>query len=105
MTECADGEIVIIEIHGPEIISRGYFVGKPIVPYDVPIDRLVLLTVAGKPAIAQLPTPGFPGDLRLTVIERFPSGKRPGIAVEIANTFKGLDEAAELATRIMGARP
>lgn len=104
VAECADGKIVAIEIYGPEIIGRGYFVGKPTVPYEAPLDRLKLLTVAGKPAIAQLPTPGFPGDLRLLVIERFPSGNQPGIAVEIDNTFKSLDEAAELAARIMGVR-
>src|SRR2546426_8865042 len=38
VTECADGKIVIIEIYSPEIISRGFFVGRPIVPYEAPID-------------------------------------------------------------------
>ena len=102
--ECANGEITVIEIYGPEIIDRVYFVGKPIVPYEAPLDRLKLLTVAGKPAIAQLPTPRFQGDLRLNVIERFPNGNQLGILVGITNTFKTLDEAADLAARIMGAR-
>ena len=104
VAECADGKIVVIEIYGPEIIGRGYFVGKPIVHYEAPIDRLKLLTVGGKSAIAQLPTPGFPGDLRLNVIERFPDGNQPGILVGITNTFKSFDEAADLAARIMGVQ-
>jgi len=61
-----------------------------------------LLTVAQKPAIAQLPPPGFIGGLRLLVIERFSSSYQPGIWVEVDDTNKSLDAAAELATRIMG---
>ncbi len=105
VTECADGRIVAIEIYGMEIIGKGYFVGKPIILYEAPLDRLKLLTVAGKPAIAQLPMPGFPGSLRLAVIERFPSVDQPGILAGIDNTDKSLEEAIELATRIMGVRP
>lgn len=104
VAECADGKITVIEIYGPEIISRVYFVGKPIVPYDAPLDRLKLLTVAGKPAIAQLPKPGFSSILRLTVIERFPSGSQPGILVAIDNTYKSIEAASELAAEIMGVR-
>ena len=104
VTECADGKITVIEIYGREIIDRVYFVGKPIVPYQAPLDRLKLLTVAGKPAIVQLPTPRFQGDLRLDVIERFPNGNQLGILVGITNTFKTLDEAADLAARIMAVR-
>jgi len=105
VTECADGRIVAIEIYGMEIIGKGYFVGKPIILYEVPLDRLKLFAVAGKPAIAQLPMPGFPGSLRLAVIERFPRVEQPGILVAIDDTFKSLEQAIELATRIMGVRP
>lgn len=105
VAECADGKIVAIEIYGPEIIGRGYFVGKPTVPYEAPLDRLKLLTVAGKPAIAELPMSGFSWPLRLAVIERFPSGDQPGIAVGTDNTDKSLEEAIELAAQIMGVRP
>lgn len=104
VAECADGKIVAIEIYGPDVIGRGYFVGKPVVPYEAPLDQLRLLTVAGKPAIAQLPMPGFSWTLRLLVIERFPNDNQPGIMVEVDDTDKSLQEATELAARIMGVR-
>lgn len=104
VAECADGRITVIEIYGPEIIGRGYFVGKPIVHYEAPLDRLKLLTIAGKPAIVQLPLPGFPETLRLAVIERFPSTAQPGILLGIEDTDKTLEAAIELATEIMGVR-
>lgn len=104
VAECADGKIIAIEIYGTDILSRLYFVGKPIVPYQVSLDRLKLLTVAGKPAIAQLPAPGFSWTLRLTVIERFPSGNQLGILVAIADTDKSIEAASELAAQIMGVR-
>lgn len=102
VSECADGKIIAIEIYGLEIIGRAYFVGKPIVPYEAPLDRLKLLTVAGRPAIVQLPVPGFPGTLRLAVIERFPKENQLGIIVGIENTMKSLDEAIEVVAAIMG---
>src|SRR3989442_5136835 len=105
VTECADGKIVVIEIYGKEIIGRGYFVGKLIAPYEAPRHQLQLLTVGEKPAIAQLPPPGLIGGLRLLVIERFPSSNQPGVWVEVDDTSKSLDAAAELAVRIMGVRP
>jgi len=105
VTECADGKIVVIEIYGKEIIGRGYFVGKLIAPYEAPRHQLQLLTVGEKPAIAQLPPPGLIGGLRLLVIERFPSSNQPGVWVEVDDTSKSLDAAAELAARIMGVRP
>jgi len=104
VTECADGKIVVIVIYGREVIGRGYFVGKPIIPYEAPLDRLKLLTVAGKPALAELPAPGFSWNLRLAVIERFPSGNQWGIAVGVDNTDKSLEAAMELAAQIMGVR-
>jgi len=104
VAECADGKIIGIEIYGTDILSRAYFVGKPIVPYQVPLDLLKLLTVAGKPAIAQLPMPPLSWPLRLTVIERFPSGNQPGILVAIADTDKSIEEASELLAQIMGVQ-
>lgn len=104
VAECADGRIIGIEIYGADILSRVYFVGKPIMPYQVSLDRLKLLTVAGKPAIAQLPMPGFSWRIRLAVIERFPSGNQPGILVEIADTDRSIEAASELAVQIMGVR-
>lgn len=68
------------------------------------IEHLVLLTVAGSPAIAQLPQPGNPGTLRIAVIERFPNRDQPGILVWIDNTGMSLERAVELAMRIMGKR-
>ena len=94
----------MIVIYGREVIGRGYFVGKPILPLEAPLDRLKLLTVVGKPAIAEIPRPGFVGTLRLAVIERFPVGNQPGILVTIDNTDKSMEAAMELAAQIMGVR-
>jgi hypothetical protein len=105
VAECADGKIVVIVIYGREVIGRGYFLGKPILPLEAPLDGLKLLTVAGKPGLASFPMPGFSWSLRLAVIERFPRGNQPGILVSIDNTDKSLKEATELVAQIMGARP
>jgi len=104
-SECADGRSLGISDYGAEAMGRRYFVGSAKVPYEAPLDRLKLLTVGGKPAIAQLPMPGIPSTLRLAVIERFPSGDQPGILVWIDNTDKSLQEAVELAEQIMGVQP
>lgn len=102
VVECGDGKIIAIELYGEEVVGRGYFVGKPRVPYESPLDRLKLLTVAGKPAIMQLPPPDIPGLISLAVIERFPEGNKPGIFVWIDDTMKSLEDAAELIAQIMG---
>jgi hypothetical protein len=104
VNECADGRIDAIEIYGRDVIGKAYFVGKPIITYEAPLERLKLLTVAGKPALAQLPTPGFYFLLRLVAIERFPNSNQPGIFVEVDNTDKSLEAATELAAQIMGVR-
>lgn len=105
VSECADGKIVSISAYGTAAIGKRYFVGPPKTPYQAPLDRLVLLDVAGKPAIAQLPKPGDPGSLRFSAIERSPSGNQPGVLVWIDNTHMNLKEAAALAAEIMGVRP
>lgn len=102
--QCADGRIVGISDYGEEAIGRRYFVGPAKVPYEAPVDRLTLLTIGGKPAIAQLPMPGVPSSLRLAVIERLPSDDQPGILVWIDNTDRSLAEAIALANRIMGVQ-
>jgi hypothetical protein len=104
VAECADGRIVAIEIYGMETIGKAYFVGKPIITYEAPLDGLKLLTVAGKPALAQLPMPGFHWDHSVVVIERFPNGNQPGIFVEVVNADMSLEATAELAARIMMVR-
>ncbi len=103
--ECADGKIISISVIGGPAIGRRYFIGPAKVPWEGPFDRLVLLTVGGYPAIAQLPHPAFPDSLRLAVIERFPSGNEPGILVGIDNSGRSLKETAALAAQIMGVQP
>ena len=101
--ECADGKIISISI--PPVMGRRYFIGPANVPYEGPFDRLVLLTVGGHSAIAQLPHPAFRNSLRLAVIERFPSATEPGVLVAIENSGRSLKETAALAAQIMGVRP
>lgn len=101
VVECGDGRIIAIELYGEEVIGRGYFVKRPRVPYESPLDQLKLLTVAGKPAIMQI-YPDPPGLIRLAVIERFPKGNQLGIFVWVDNTMKSLDEVTEMVTQIMG---
>jgi len=103
--ECANGKIVNIAFIGGPAMGRGYFTGPAKIPWEGPFDRLVLLTVGGHSAIAQLPHPAFPGSLRLAVIERFPSGNEPGILVWIDDAGSSLERAAALAARIMGVQP
>src|SRR3989441_254116 len=104
--ECANGKMLLIEssIREPDgyviLIGKYYFVGPAKVPFEASLDRLVLLTVAGKPAIAHLSPPGFQG-LTLFVIEPFPSGGQPGIMVAVENTDQSLEDAAALAAQII----
>jgi DNA-binding beta-propeller fold protein YncE len=108
--ECGNGKMLLIEssIRKPDgdfiLIGKSHFIGPARVPFEASLDRLVLLTVAGKPAIAQIPLPGFPA-LTLVVIERFPSGDQPGIQVVVEQAALSLEEAAALAAKIMGVRP
>jgi hypothetical protein len=100
--ECGNGKIVNIVAGHAE--GRGYFTGSPKLPWEGPFGRLVLLTVGGYPAIAQLPHPAFPGSLRLAVIQRFPTANEPGILVWIDDAGS-LKNATALAARIMGVQP
>ena len=107
LLECANGRMLLIEssVREPDgyiiLIGKSYFVGPARVSFEAPLDRLILLTVAGKPALAQLPPPGFPG-IDLVVIERFPSGDQPGIKVGVDRSDRSLEETAALAARIVG---
>jgi hypothetical protein len=105
--ECADGKSLNMGTVyvGRARIGKAYFVGPAKVPFEAPRDRLVLLTVGGKPAIAKLPDPGIPWNLSLIVIERFPSKNRPGIMVVVDHFDNNLKAAAALAAQIMGVRP
>src|SRR3989454_2688347 len=105
--ECANGKMLLIEssIREPDgyviLIGKFYFVRPAKVPFEASLDRLILLTVAGKPAIAHLQPPGFPG-LTLLVIERFPSGDQPGIMGAVEDTDQSLEDAAALAAQVVG---
>jgi hypothetical protein len=100
---CADGTIIGVFVE--ERAGRFYFVGPPGVPYEAPLERLRLLTVGGKPAIAEIPIPdNFVSDARLMVIQRFPTGQEPGIAIGV-DIMNDLDGAIKLAERIMGVAP
>ena len=105
--ECANGLIPAISVYGRPSMGKRYFVGpaKVKMNYIAPLDRFRLLTVAGHPALAQLPAPGDPEGLSLVVIQRFPSNIKPGIMVWIDFTDKSVEETAALAAKIMGVRP
>jgi len=105
--ECANGLIPAISVYGGPSMGKRYFVGpaKVKMNYIAPLDRFRLLTVAGHPALAQLPAPGDPEGLSLVVIQRFPSNIKPGIMVWIDFTNKSVEETAALAAKIMGVRP
>ena len=105
VNECANGLIPGISVYGRPSMGKRYFVGSAKVNYFAPLDRLRLLTVAGRPAIAQLPGPDDPEGLRLDVIQRFPSNNKLGIMVWIQKPIMSLEETAALAAKIMGVRP
>ncbi len=102
--ECANGMIPYVarDYGGP---GKRYFVGPAKVPYEGPLDRLVLLTIGGHSAIAQLPIPGFPRSLRIVAIERFPTSNLPGILVGVDNVDMSLKDAAAVVARMMGVQP
>ena len=107
--ECADGKMLgistyIFEPSGyPITVGKAYFVGAAKVPFEASLDRLMLLTIAGKPAIARLLAPGVPwSPPDLAVIERFPSNDQPGIMVAVQESDRSLEETIALAARIIG---
>jgi hypothetical protein len=91
----------ISDSEGGAIVGRGYFVSPKLEEsFNAPAERLKLITVAGKPAIAMLPIPDCISCVsEVSVIERFPSGAAPGITVW-AHT-SSLDKAIALVEQIM----
>jgi len=72
--------------------------------FDAPAERLKLITVAGKPALAMLPIPDCISCLsEVVVIERFPSETASGITAW-AHTYSGLDKAIALVEQIMAGK-
>jgi hypothetical protein len=91
---------------GYSMVGRAYFLGPKVeLSIDAPADRLKLMTVGAKPALAEL---GVPGGLLTTtqvvVIERFPSETAPGI-ITWAQSIDDVNRAIRLAEAIMGQAP
>ncbi len=86
-------------------VGRTYFLGPRVeLPFDAPAERLDVMTVGGKPALAELPIPDcIVCTSQVVVIERWPSEAGPGITVW-ARTTNDLDRAIALAEQIMGVR-
>jgi hypothetical protein len=106
MAGSCQGTVTSIRMIFPDsgdMVGRSYFLGpKSGGSWDAPEDRLKLITVGGKPALAELPIPDdFASQSQVVVIERFPSEEAPGITVW-ARTTNDLDKAIALAEEIMG---
>lgn len=103
MGVCPDGSPVGIMFWGDDVISRSYFFGTPQYTLTAPRERLRLLTVAGRPALAEVPIANaLVSSAQLIVIERYPDGDTPGIELGIV-TVNDLDRAIALAEQILGA--
>jgi len=87
------------------MVGRGYFLSPKLeLSRDAPAERLKLITVGGKPALAEVPIPDCivcPG--QVAVIERFPSEAAPGIFTWVRTT-NDLGKAIALAEQIMGVQ-
>jgi hypothetical protein len=92
-------------IDGYSMVGRGYFLGLKLEePFDAPADRLKLMTIGGKPALAELPIPDhFLSTTQVVVIERFPTEQAPGITAWALSVGK-LERAIALAEQVMGVR-
>lgn len=98
---CPDGTIVGVISYGEDVLSRYYFFGEAQFPSNAPRERLRLLTVAGRPAIAEVPiADALVSSAQLIVIQRFPDGDTPGIALGVV-TVNDLDRAISLAEEIL----
>ena len=87
------------------IVGRGYFLAPRLeLNAEAPADRLKLITVGGKPALAEVPIPDCTlCPAQVVVIERFPSEAAPGIFTW-ARTTNDLDKAIALVEQIMGVQ-
>jgi hypothetical protein len=107
---CPDGEIAGVNNEGLEsrpglmLLVKVYFNTLPVpVIRDAPRDRLELIEVEGHPAILTrgLDVSPLPhATASLAVIERFPEGDVPGIAVFV-DYAPSVDEAIELAEKLI----
>jgi len=95
----------IVDAAGGAQVGRVYFLGPKVeLPFHAPAERLKLMTIGGKPALAELPIPDcIVCTSQVVVIQRFPSEAAPGITVW-AQTVNDLDRAIALAEQIMGVR-
>ena len=101
---CGDKIVSIRQIVGAATVGRGLFDGPDLqLSYDAPEDRLRLTTVAGRPALEELPVSlpagSFKSQSQLVVIERLPSGNAPGLFLWV-QTREGLDNARALANNM-----
>ena len=105
------GDIVVVNSGGgdghevrPDGADLGrYYFRTPFlkVVRDAPLDRLEVIQVEGHPALVQHPVKGYPYPVvSLAVIERFPDGDVPGIAVSVGGDLS-LEQAIELAEQLM----
>lgn len=87
------------------MVGRAYFpTPKLELSRDAPAERLKLITVGGRPSLAELPIPDcITCPSQVAVIERFPSEEGPGIFTWVRTT-NDLDRAIALAEQIMGVR-
>jgi hypothetical protein len=106
-TGACQGTIVSIQAGVPgelggATVGRGYFLSLPLEEsFDAPAERLKLMTVAGKPAIAMLPIPDCIACVtNIAVIERFPTEAAPGITAWV-HTLQSLDKAIALLEQMM----
>ena len=104
------GEIRLVTKAGPDgqgvanplQMMRGYIDAVPMpILRDAPRDRLELIELEGHPALIEHPAEGAPSSgASLTVIERFPDGDVPGIALSVTSAASS-EEAIELAEALM----
>jgi len=87
------------------MVGRGYFLAPRMeLSVNAPAERLKLITVGGKPALAELPIPDCTlCDSQVMVIERFPTEAAPGIFTWV-RTINDLDRAIALVEQIMGVQ-
>jgi hypothetical protein len=71
------------------------------VPYDAPLDRIKLVTIGGRPGIAQLAMPAYTHTLRVTVVERMPEKGQPGILLSVSDSARSLEEVEKTLEEMM----
>ncbi|MEX1255782.1 MAG: hypothetical protein WEE64_15720 [Dehalococcoidia bacterium] len=105
-----EGELILVNNEGLEgrpgttLLARGYISSAPVpIVRDAPADRLELIEVEGHPAILEERVEGFPyADSNVVVIERYPEGSTPGIAVFVI-AAPSEEEAVRLAKELIAS--